>query len=211
MLGLIGKKIGMTQVFDETGELTPVTVIQFEPNVVIGERKNDQDGYEAVVLGSVATKESKLTKPVLGQFKDGVAPQKVLVEVRNFEKEYKIGDSFGVEIFDGLSFLDISGTTKGKGYQGVMKRHGFGGGRATHGSKFHRANGSTGMAAYPSKVLKGTKMPGRMGGEKQTVQNLRVVSVDPENQLVLVKGAVPGARNSMVFVRAAVKRLRNGN
>jgi len=206
MLGLIGKKIGMTQVFDESGILTPVTVIQFSPNVVIGERNEDKDGYKAVVLGSVETKESKLTKPVLGQFKEGVVPQKVLVEVRDFDKEYKVGDSFGVEIFDGLSFLDVSGTTKGKGFQGVMKRHGFGGGRATHGSKFHRENGSTGQASFPSKVLKGTKMPGRMGAVKQTVQNLKVVSVDSENQVLLVKGAVPGRRNAIVFVRAAVKR-----
>ena len=206
MLGLIGRKIGMTQVFDESGKLTPVTVIKVDPNFVIAERKAERDGYDAVVLGSVVMKEKHVSKPYKGQFKEGLEPQKHLIELRGFEKEYKVGDSFGVEIFDGFSFLDVTGTSKGKGFQGVMKRHNFGGGRATHGSKFHRAPGSTGMATTPAKVHKGTKMPGRMGFDKSTVMNLRLVKVDPENQLVLVKGAVPGARNSIVFVRKAIKR-----
>lgn len=206
MIGLIGKKVGMTQVFDEQGVLTPVTVIKVLPNVVIDERNTEKHGYDAVVIGSVDEKESRVTKPYAGQFKEGVKPKKCLVELRGFEKECKVGDTFGVELLEGLSFVDVTGQSKGKGFQGVMKRHGFGGGRATHGSKFHRANGSTGQAAYPSKVIKGLKMAGRMGSDKKTVQNLEVVSLDAESQVVLVKGAVPGNKDGFVVVKNAKKR-----
>ncbi len=206
MIGLIGKKAGMTQVFDEEGTLTPVTVIQIEPNVVVANRTVEKDGYDAVVLGSLDMKSSHVTKPYAGQFKDDTAPKKHVMEIRDFEKECNVGDSFGVEIIEDLAFVDVIGTSKGKGFQGVMKRHNFSGGRATHGSKFHRANGSTGMAAYPSKVIKGTKMAGRMGGERKTVQNLEVVRVDAEKNIVLVKGAVPGTKNSIVLVRKAKKK-----
>jgi large subunit ribosomal protein L3 len=206
MIGLIGKKRGMTQIFDDTGELTPVTVIEVEPNVVIAQREESKDGYKAVVLGAVDQRPARVTKPVAGQFKDGLAPKKHVVEIRDFDKECAVGDSFGVELFDEFRFVDVVGTSKGKGYQGVMKRHNFGGGRKTHGSKFHRAPGSTGMAAWPSKVIKGTKMPGRMGGERRTVQNLRIVRVDHDKNVLLVKGAVPGNRDSFVVVRMAKKR-----
>ena len=206
MIGLIGKKIGMTQVFDADGELTPVTVIAVEPNVVVASKTEETDGYEAVVLGSVEKKASRVTKPYAGQFKGDVAPRRHLVEMRDFEKECKVGDAFGVELFDGMRYVDVIGTTKGKGFQGVMKRHNFKGGRKTHGSKFHRANGSTGMAAYPSKVIKGTKMAGRMGGERKTVQNLAVVKVDQERGVILIRGAVPGTKDSMVLVRMAKKK-----
>jgi len=206
MIGLIGKKVGMTQVFDEDGTLTPVTVIAVEPNVVIDQRDEENHGYKAVVLGALERKPSRVTKPVAGQFKDGITPKKHIVEIRDFSKECAVGDSLGVELFDELRFVDVVGTSKGKGYQGVMKRHNFGGGRATHGSKFHRANGSTGMAAWPSKVIKGTKMPGRMGGVRSTVQNLRIVKIDQEKNIILVKGAVPGSRDSVVIVRQAKKR-----
>ena len=206
MIGLIGKKAGMTQVFDEDGTLTPVTVIEVEPNVVVANRTSDKDGYDAVVLGSVEMKPSHVTKPYAGQFKEDITPKKHVMEIRDFEKECNVGDSFGVELFENLAYVDVVGTSKGKGFQGVMKRHNFSGGRATHGSKFHRANGSTGMAAYPSKVIKGTKMAGRMGGERKTVQNLEVVRVDAEKNIVLVKGAVPGTKNSVVFVRKAKKK-----
>jgi len=206
MLGLIGKKVGMTQVYDEQGVMTPVTVIKFEDNVVVGKREVEKDGYEACVLGTVDKKSKKVSKPYGGQFPEGIEPKQFLYEMRDFEKETEIGQKYGVELFDELKFVDIIGTTKGKGYQGVMKRHGFSGGRATHGSKFHRANGSTGMAAYPSRVIKGTKMPGRMGGERKTVQNLKVVRVDAGKQIILVKGAVPGTRNSVVLVRRAKKK-----
>lgn len=213
MIGLIGKKVGMTQVFEEDGTLTPVTVIEIEPNVVIDQRNKEDHGYSAVVIGALDVKSSSsrkkslpLKKPVSGQFRDNIAPKKHIVEIRDFSKDCAVGDSLGVEILSDFRFVDVVGTSKGKGYQGVMKRYNFGGGRATHGSKFHRANGSTGMAAWPSKVIKGTKMPGRMGGEQNTVQNLRVVKIDSEKKVILVKGAVPGSRNSMVLVRQAKKR-----
>jgi len=206
MIGLIGKKVGMTQIFDEDGELTPVTVIEIEPNVVIEQREEEKHGYSAVVLGALDKKASRVNKPETGQFKDGVSPKKHIVEFRDFSKECAVGDSLGLEIFNELRFVDVVGTSKGKGYQGVMKRYNFSGGRATHGSKFHRANGSTGMAAWPSKVIKGTKMPGRMGGERSTVQNLRIVKIDQEKNVILVKGAVPGSRNSVVLVQQSKKR-----
>ncbi|MFP4429721.1 MAG: 50S ribosomal protein L3 [Spirochaetaceae bacterium] len=207
MIGLIGRKIGMTQVFDETGRLVPVTVIQVEPNVVVGRRTPEKDGYSAVILGAEEAKPQGLTKPLRGQYeKAGVAPQKKMMEVADFDHECTPGDTLGVDLFADAGFVDVIGTSKGKGFQGVMKRHGFGGGRKTHGSKFHRANGSTGMAAWPSRVIKGTRMPGRMGGERSTVQNLRVVRVDAEKRMLLVGGAVPGARNGYVLVSTAKKR-----
>jgi len=205
MLGLIGRKLGMTQVFDERGVLTPVTVIKIEGNRVVGERSEDKNGYEAVVMGAVDVKENRVTKPYIGQFGEGT-PKRYLVEMRDFEGEYEIGSTLGAEVFKDITFVDITGTSKGKGYQGVMKRHGFSGGRKTHGSKFHRGLGSTGMAATPSKVLKGTKMPGRMGAERKTVQNLRVVRVDEERQFLLVKGAVPGPNKGIVIVKKAKKK-----
>ncbi len=207
MIGLIGRKIGMTQVFDETGRLVPVTVIQVEPNVVVGRRTPEKDGYSAVILGAEEAKPQRLTKPLRGQYeKVGVAPQKKMMEIADFDHECTLGDTLGVDLFADAGFVDVIGTSKGKGFQGVMKRHGFGGGRKTHGSKFHRANGSTGMAAWPSRVIKGTRMPGRMGGERSTVQNLRVVRVDAEKKMLLVGGAVPGARNGYVLVSTAKKR-----
>ncbi|MBI9108550.1 MAG: 50S ribosomal protein L3 [Spirochaetales bacterium] len=206
MLGLIGKKVGMTQVYDEQGVMTPVTVIKFEDNVIVGKRDVKKDGYEACVMGTVDKKSKQVKKPYAGQFPEGIEPKQFLYEMRDFDLEAEIGQKYGVELLDELKFVDVIGTTKGKGYQGVMKRHGFSGGRATHGSKFHRANGSTGMAAYPSRVIKGTKMAGRMGGERKTVQNLKVVRVDAEKQIILVKGAVPGTRNSVVLVRRAKKK-----
>jgi large subunit ribosomal protein L3 len=206
MIGLIGRKIGMTQVFDESGILTPVSVIKFEDNIVVGERVPERDGYSACLLGSEEMKESRVSKPYAGQFKDGTKPQKHLYEVRDFDVEFEVGQKLGVGIFSDARYVDVIGTSKGKGYQGVIKRHGFGGGRKSHGSKFHRAPGSTGMAAWPSKVQKGKKMPGRMGGVKTTVQNLSVVSVDEENKLLLVAGAVPGRRNGIVYVKSAKKK-----
>ncbi len=206
MIGLIGKKVGMTQVFDETGLLTAVTVIQIDDNTVVSQRTEERDGYEAVVLGIGEMKAKRATKPYAGQFSEGIAPQKKLMEFRDFEKEYAVGDTFGVELFEGHGFVDVTSESKGKGYQGVMKRHGFTGGRKTHGSKFHRGLGSTGMAATPSKIHKGTKMPGRMGNKKTTVQNLKVVKIDPEKKVLLVSGSVPGERNGMVIVRSAKKK-----
>ncbi len=204
MLGLIGKKVGMTQVFDERGVLTPVTVIKIEENIVVAERSPKKDGYSACVLGAVDKK--KASKPYGGQFAEGITPKRYLVEMRDFDTECAIGDKLGIELFEDLSYVDVVGTSKGKGFQGVMKRHNFGGGRATHGSKFHRGLGGTGMAAWPGKVFKGTKMPGRMGGVQKTVQNLRVVKVDLDKQVLLIKGAIPGTKESMVIVKRAKKK-----
>ena len=206
MLGLYGTKIGMTQVFEETGELTPVTAIKIDANPVVAVRTPEKNGYSALVVGHGARKPSRTTKPYAGQFPEGVAPTSVVRELRDFEGEAEPGGSLDVGIFEAVGFVDVIGTSKGKGYQGVMKRHNFGGGRKTHGSKFHRENGSTGMAAFPARVIKGLKMAGRMGGDRVTVQNLRVVRVDTENGLLLVEGSVPGPRNSRVLVRRSKKR-----
>lgn len=206
MLGLIGRKVGMTQVFDERGVLTPVTVIKIEENVVVAERSEEKNGYNAKLIGAGDKKSKHVSKPYGGQFGKKINPKDVLKEMRDFEGKVSVGDSFGIELFKDLSFVDIEGTSKGKGYQGVMKRHGFGGGRATHGSKFHRGLGGTGMAATPSRTFKGTKMPGRMGGVRTSVQNLRVVKIDEEKQVLMVKGAVPGPNKGMVIVKKAKKK-----
>jgi large subunit ribosomal protein L3 len=206
MLGLIGRKIGMTQVFDATGRLVPVTVIKIEDNVVVGHRTVEKNGYNSCVIGSFDKKESQTTKPYAGQFKDICTPKKTLVEVRDFEKETAVGDVLGVDVFKDVLFVDVEGTSKGKGFQGVVKRYGFGGGRASHGSKFHRDIGGTGMSATPSRTFKGRKMAGRMGNEKVTVQNLRVIRVDEEMQVLLVKGAIPGPAQSVVIVKKAKKK-----
>ncbi len=206
MLGLIGRKVGMTQVFDDRGELTPVTVIKIEENQVVGERNEEKHGYQAVLMGAVDKKVSRVTKPYGGQFPETVTPKQRLIEMRDYESDYEIGQKFGAELFKDVLFVDVIGTSKGKGYQGVIKRHGFSGGEKTHGSKFHRGLGSTGMMSDPAKVHKGSKMPGRMGGDKKTVQNLRVVRVDEERQVLLVKGAVPGPRKGFVVVQKANKK-----
>lgn len=205
MLGLIGKKVGMTQVFDDKGRLTPVTVIKVEGNVVVAQRTEKENGYNAAVLGSGDVKASRTTKPYAGQFKDGT-PKKTLMEFRDYDKEVKVGDVLGVDLFNEITFVDVTGTSKGKGYQGGMKRHGFGGGRATHGSKFHRDLGGTAMSSTPSRTFKGKKMAGHMGNEQVTVQNLRVVRVDENLQVLMVKGAIPGPSQSTVVVKKAVKK-----
>lgn len=206
MLGLIGKKVGMTQVFDANGRLTPVTVIKFEGNIVIDQRTQEKNGYEAAILGSVDKKKSTITKPFAGQFKDTCAPKQNVVEFRGYEKEVKVGDELGVDIFKDASFVDVTGTSKGKGFAGGMKRHGFSGGRATHGSKFHRDIGGTAMAADASRVFKGRRMAGRMGGVQSTSQNLKVVRVDADMQVLMVKGAIPGPSQSVVIVKKAIKK-----
>lgn len=207
MIGLLGIKKGMTQIFSENGEVIPVTVVQVDPHIVVGRKTEKEGGYNAVVLGSGKIKEKHLSKPYAGQFGEGIEPQQNLFELRDFDKDVKVGDVLNVDLFSDVLFVDVTGTSKGKGTQGVMKRWGFKGGRATHGSKFHRENGATGMAAWPSKVIKGTKMAGQMGNERVTVQNIRVVRVDPENQLILVKGAVPGQKNGLVLLRNARKKV----
>jgi large subunit ribosomal protein L3 len=206
MLGLLAKKVGMTQVFNDEGNLVPVTVMRIDPNIVVAQKDREKDGYAAVVLGVDDMKKSRVTKPYAGQFAENIAPKKLIKEFRDFEKEVAVGDSLGVELFDGCRYVDVSGISKGKGFQGVMKRWGFSGGRRTHGSKFHREPGSTGQSTYPGRTFKNVKLPGRMGREQVTVLSLRVVKVDPEKQVIMVHGAVPGINKGVVVIRAAVKK-----
>jgi len=206
MIGLIGKKVGMTQVFDEKGILTPVTVIRVEPNTVVAERTKEKSGYSAVVLGTEDVREDRISRPYRGQFKGEIAPKRYLVEIADFDREYALGGLLDLNVFEGCRYVDVRGNSKGRGFQGVMKHFGFKGGRKTHGSKFHRAHGSTGMNTYPGHVFKGTRMAGRMGGEKVTVQNLEIVPIDKEKQVLLVKGAVPGANDGMVLVTYSRKK-----
>ena len=206
MIGIIGKKLGMTQVFDDTGKLIPVTVVQVVPNVIVGKKTTDKDGYDAIVVGVYEKKKTRVTKPYGGQFPEGIVPTRVLREMRDFEKDVQVGDKLDVALLDGIRYVDVTATSKGKGFQGVMKRWNFGGGRATHGSKFHREPGSTGQSTYPHKSFKNIKLPGRMGRERVTVLNLKIVKVDTEKGVVLVRGALPGPRNCDVLVRKAIKK-----
>ncbi len=206
MKGLIAKKVGMTQVFDENGNLTPVTVIRVEPNTVVATKTEEKCGYNAVVLGLDDLKPSKVTKPYAKQFPENVTPKRHLKEFRDFDGDVKVGDQIGVELFNSIRFIDVTATSKGKGFQGVMKRWGFHGGRATHGSKFHREPGGTGNCTTPGHSMKNTKLPGRMGFDRVTVQNLKVIKVDPELNVLMVRGAVPGVKDSTLIVKAAVKK-----
>jgi large subunit ribosomal protein L3 len=213
-LKLMGKKRGMTQLFDDKGHARACTVIEMQPNVVTQVKTVEKDGYSAIQLGFdvVETKDprtvgNRVTKPLLGHFKKaGVKPCRHLTESTVAEGvEYTLGQSFGVDTFAEVAYVDATAVSKGKGYQGVIKRHHFAGGPASHGSGFHRHGGSTGMRSSPGRCLPGQKMPGRMGGEQVTTQNLRVVKVDPTENLLIVEGAVPGARNGLVYISAAVK------
>ena len=203
MSGLIGKKIGMTSIYDENGKNIPCTVIQAGPCIVTQVRTNEVDGYEALQLGFDDKSEKNASKAAVGHAKKaGTSVKTKVVEFQGFEEEYKLGDAITVEHFNEGEFVDVSGTSKGKGFQGVVKRHGFGGvGQATHGQHNRlRAPGSIGAASYPARVFKGMKMAGRMGGEKVKVQNLRVYKVVPEKNLLVVKGCVPGHKNSYVII-----------
>lgn len=206
MKGLIAKKVGMTQVFDENGNLTPVTVIRVEPNTVVATKTQEKFGYDAVVLGFDDLKPKHVSKPYAKQFPENVTPKRHLKEFRDFDGEVKIGDQIGVELFEKVRFIDVTATSKGKGFQGVMKRWGFHGGRATHGSKFHREAGGTGCCTTPGHCVKNIKMPGHMGFDRVTVQNLKVIKVDPELKVLMVRGAVPGVKESTLIVKAAVKK-----
>ena len=203
MSGLIGKKIGMTSIFDENGKNIPCTVIQAGPCVVTEVRTEEVDGYRALQLGFDDKAEKRANKAELGHAKKaGASPKKKVVEFRNFEGDFKLGDTVDVALFKEGEFVDVVGTSKGKGFQGVVKRHGFAGvGQATHGQHNRlRAPGSIGAASYPARVFKGMKMAGRMGGERITVQNLRVLKVVAEKNIVVVKGAVPGHKNAYVTI-----------
>ena len=208
MLGLVGKKVGMTQIF-ENGKLIPVTVISAGPNYVLQKKEIAKEGYTALQVGFDGTREKVVSKPLLGIFKKaGVAPQKYIGEFTVDSVEgFELGQEIKVDLFNETKFVDVTGVSKGKGFQGVMKRHGFGGNRATHGvSRAHRNPGSIGQSTTPSKVLKGMRMPGRMGNDTVTVQSLRVMKVDLENNLLVVKGAIPGAKEGYVTIKPAVKK-----
>jgi large subunit ribosomal protein L3 len=203
MSGLIGKKIGMTSIFDENGKNIPCTVIEAGPCIVTQVRTEEVDGYNALQLGFDDATEKSATKAAQGHAKKaGTSVKRKVVEFKGFDAEYKLGDAVTVEQFTEGEFVDIAGTSKGKGFQGVVKRHGFGGvGQATHGQHNRlRAPGSIGAASYPARVFKGMKMAGRMGGETVKVQNLRVYKVVPEKNLLVVKGCVPGHKNSYVII-----------
>ena len=206
--GVLGTKLGMTQVWDENNKVIPVTVVQAGPCVVTQVRTPENDGYSAVQIAFGAIDPRKVTKPQAGHFaKAGVTPRRHLVEIRTEDAtEYILGQEIGVETFEVGQKIDAVGTTKGKGFAGVMKRHGFHGLRASHGvHRKHRSPGSIGGCATPGRVFKGMKMAGRMGGELQTTQNLVIQSVDAERGLLLVKGAVPGPKGGLVFLRTAAK------
>ena len=206
--GVLGEKLGMTQVWDDNNKVIPVTVVKAGPCVVTQVRTPDSDGYSAVQIAFGAIDPRKVNKPATGHFeKAGVTPRRHLVEIRTDDaSEYVLGQEISAGTFEVGQMVDIVGTTKGKGFAGVMKRHGFHGLRATHGvQRKHRSPGSIGGCSTPGRVFKGMKMAGRMGGERQTTLNLRIQGVDVERGLILVKGAVPGPKGGLVFVRTAVK------
>ena len=205
---ILGRKLGMTQIFTDSGQVLPVTVIECGGNVVAGHRTEEKDGYTAYVLGYGAIKEKKVIKPLKGQFeKAGIEAVKYLREVRTDNLENNIGDKVNVDIFEEGAKVDATGISKGKGFAGGIKRHGFARGPMAHGSKSHREPGSTGamISGHGGRVLKGKKLPGQMGRQKTTVQNLTIVKVDANRNLLLIKGAVPGAKNSLIMIKEAVK------
>ena len=204
MSGLIGKKIGMTSIFDDNGKNIPCTVLQVGPCVVTQVRKKEVDGYDALQLGFDDKSEKKTSKAATGHFKKANSvPKRKLHEFKNFDKEFNLGDTITVEHFKEGEFVDVSGTTKGKGFQGVVKRHGFAGvGQSTHGQHNRlRAPGSIGAASYPARVFKGMRMAGQMGNEKVKVQNLYVLKVNIDKNILVVKGCVPGHKNSYVIIQ----------
>jgi len=205
--GIIGKKIGMTQVFAEDGAAVGVTAIEVEPSVVLQIKTKEKDGYDAVQVGYGRVKQKNVTKPLQGHFNK--ADKGFFRFVKEFPAQseaYSVGQEITADIFKNGDYVDVVGTSKGKGFQGVVKRHGFGGGRATHGSMHHRAPGSIGASADPSRVFKGTKMGGQMGNVRMTVQNLQVWQVRSDRNLILLKGAVPGSQNGFLLIKKAKKK-----
>ncbi len=204
MPGLLGKKIGMTSVFSAEGKNVPCTVIEAGPCVVTQIKSVDKDGYAAVQLGFQEAKEKNTSKPMQGHFKKaGTTPKRHLAEFTDFEKELNLGDTVTVDLFEGANYVDVTGTSKGHGFQGVVKRHGFGGvGQTTHGQDDRqRKPGSIGACSYPAKVFKGMRMGGQMGGDRVTTHNLQVIKVIPESNLLLIKGSVPGCKGSILIIK----------
>jgi large subunit ribosomal protein L3 len=204
--GILGRKIGMTQVFAENGDLIPVTVIEATPNVVLQKKTIEKDGYEAIQLGFEDLSEKQANKPQIGHAaKANTAPKRFIREIRGANiDEYEVGQEVKVDIFSEGDIVDVTGISKGKGFQGAIKRHGQSRGPMAHGSRYHRRPGSMGPIA-PNRVFKSKELPGRMGGQRVTIQNLKIVKVDPERNLLLIKGNVPGPRKGLVIVKSAVK------
>lgn len=204
--GIIGKKLGMTQVFDDDGSAVGVTAIEVEPSIIVQIKTKDKEGYDAIQLGYGRKKQKSVTKPLQGHFnKANKGFFSILKEFGTDGGNYEIGQEIKADIFKAGDFVDVTGTSKGKGFAGVVKRHSFRGGRATHGSMFHRAPGSIGSSADPSRVFKGTRMGGHMGNTRKTIQNLKVWQVRPDRNLILLKGSVPGSRNGFVLIKQAKK------
>ena len=208
MIGLLGRKVGMTQIFDEAGNLVPVTVLQVGPCAITALRTQEKDGYTAAQLSFFDVKEKRTTKALQGHFKKaGVTPKRFIREVRTESVEgLQIGKELNVDQFEVGEYVDVEGISIGKGFQGVVKRHHFTGGPKTHGSMFGRVAGSIGASSFPSRVVKGMRMPGQMGNQQVTIQNLKVMKVDPENHLLVVRGGVPGAEDGCLMIRTALKR-----
>jgi len=208
MKGLIGKKLGMTSVYDEAGTAIPVTVIEAGPCVVVQQKNNEKEGYSAIQLGFEDQKESRLNKPKQGHFKKaGVAVKRILREIRmDGSEEVAVGDVLTANSFEGVNYVDVISRGKGRGFQGVVKRYNFAGGRASHGGGWLRRPGSIGMCEFPGRVFKGKKMPGQMGDKRVTTQNLKVIQVRSEENLILVKGSVPGAVGTIVVIKEALKK-----
>lgn len=208
MKNIFGKKIGMTQIFKEDGSVVPVSVVAADPLFVVQKKTMEKDGYNAIQVGFTNVKAHRMNKPSKGHFdKANVEYKKFLKEilVQNAD-EFQIGQEIKVDVFSAGDMVDVTGTSKGKGTQGVIKRHGFARGRETHGSKFHRAPGGLSAGTYPGRVFKGHKMAGRMGNERVTIQNLEVVRVDVENNIILIKGAIPGPKKGLISIKATVKK-----
>jgi len=206
---ILGKKIGMTQIFDEKGRAIPVTVVEAGPCTVVQIKTKDADGYEAIQLGFGEVKEKKLIRPIKGHFtKANVAPKKHLREFRLEEISYNVGDEIKADIFTAGEAVDVTGTTKGKGFQGVIKRHGQSRGPMGHGSMYHRRPGSMGSTSTPGRVYKGKNLPGHMGHETVTVENLEIVRVDLDKNVLLIKGSVPGNKGAILKIRNSVKSVK---
>ena len=205
--GILGKKVGMTQYFTEAGELIPVTVVEVTPNVVLQLKTIENDGYEAVQLGFDDLREVLSNRPAKGHVaKANATPKRFIREFNNVElSEYEVGQEITVDVFKAGDIVDVTGTSKGKGFQGAIKRHGQSRGPMAHGSRYHRRPGSMGGASFPSRVFKGKALPGQMGGNRITIQNLEVVKVDAERNVILIKGNVPGSKKSLVEIRTAIK------
>jgi large subunit ribosomal protein L3 len=205
--GILGKKLGMTQVFAEDGAAVGVTAIEVEPSVVIQVKTKEKDGYDAIQIGYGRVKQKNVTKPLQGHLnKANKGFFRVLKEFPAEAGQHEIGQEIASDIFQSGDYVDVSGTSKGKGFQGVVKRHGFGGGRETHGSMHHRAPGSIGASADPARVFKGTKMGGQMGDVRKTIQNLQIWQVRPDRNVLLLKGSIPGSKNGYVIIRQARKK-----